>query len=343
MLSDAIEYPLEGDDAVPTLAIGGALSLASSALGVVGVLLLLVPLVGWVLGPLAALVGLVPTVLLGGYSVAVSRSVMDGRPEPPRFTDWEQYFRDGLALLGIAVVYSLPGIVLVAVGGLLATVAPLLPEGVAVILVLLVVYGGAVIAPIYQTSFMYVFPAAMVNYARTGELNAAWDVDTLRAVLTDRDYALAWGLATVVLLAASSAGSSLTLVLVGFAVLFYGQVAAVYLFTRGAAGALDVSTEWADSPTAPDGDSAGGECDGADDGNEPDDAEEDADGTVDEPDALEDVAGVGPATAEALRAAGYETIADLREASREELTGVERIGPAKADQIKSDVDQGHGE
>ncbi|AGN01126.1 methyl-accepting chemotaxis sensory transducer [Salinarchaeum sp. Harcht-Bsk1] len=53
--------------------------------------------------------------------------------------------------------------------------------------------------------------------------------------------------------------------------------------------------------------------------------------------ALTDVSGVGDAKAEALRAAGYETVADLRAATQAQLAQVEGIGDALAVEIKEAV------
>jgi large subunit ribosomal protein L32e len=52
---------------------------------------------------------------------------------------------------------------------------------------------------------------------------------------------------------------------------------------------------------------------------------------------IADVAGVGDATAEALREAGFESVADLREADDDDLTAVEGVGNALAARIKADV------
>ena len=52
---------------------------------------------------------------------------------------------------------------------------------------------------------------------------------------------------------------------------------------------------------------------------------------------LTDVSGIGDGTAESLQAAGFETVADLREASEDDLTEVEGIGNALAARIKADV------
>jgi large subunit ribosomal protein L32e len=52
---------------------------------------------------------------------------------------------------------------------------------------------------------------------------------------------------------------------------------------------------------------------------------------------LEDISGVGSSKADSLREAGFETVADLRAASQEDLADVEGIGNALAARIKADV------
>jgi large subunit ribosomal protein L32e len=52
---------------------------------------------------------------------------------------------------------------------------------------------------------------------------------------------------------------------------------------------------------------------------------------------LEDISGVGPSKAEALRAAGYETVEDVKAASQAELSDVDGVGNALAARIKADV------
>ncbi|MFC6989336.1 50S ribosomal protein L32e [Haloplanus sp. GCM10025708] len=56
-----------------------------------------------------------------------------------------------------------------------------------------------------------------------------------------------------------------------------------------------------------------------------------------EPQELEDIGGVGPSKAEALRDAGYETVEDLQASSQSELADVEGIGNALAARIKAEV------
>ncbi|WP_192498416.1 gas vesicle protein GvpO [Halorussus halophilus] len=56
-------------------------------------------------------------------------------------------------------------------------------------------------------------------------------------------------------------------------------------------------------------------------------------------DELEDVPGVGPETAEALRAAGFESVEDLRTASVEELTDADGVGEARASELTDELRQ----
>ncbi|ESS02951.1 MAG: LSU ribosomal protein L32E [uncultured archaeon A07HR67] len=55
------------------------------------------------------------------------------------------------------------------------------------------------------------------------------------------------------------------------------------------------------------------------------------------PDELEEISGVGPSKADALREAGYETVEDVKAASQSELSAVDGVGNALAARIKADV------
>jgi len=69
----------------------------------------------------------------------------------------------------------------------------------------------------------------------------------------------------------------------------------------------------------------------------PADAEEADAKSDDGPTDLTDISGVGDAKADALRAAGIETVEDVRGASQDDLADVEGIGNALAARIKADV------
>ncbi|WP_115865355.1 50S ribosomal protein L32e [Halorussus litoreus] len=57
----------------------------------------------------------------------------------------------------------------------------------------------------------------------------------------------------------------------------------------------------------------------------------------DGPESLDDISGVGASKAEALREAGYESVADVQAASQDDLAEVDGIGNALAARIKADV------
>ena len=58
---------------------------------------------------------------------------------------------------------------------------------------------------------------------------------------------------------------------------------------------------------------------------------------AEQPQELEDISGVGPSKAEALREAGYESIEDVKAASQGELSEVSGVGNALAARIKAGV------
>ena len=58
---------------------------------------------------------------------------------------------------------------------------------------------------------------------------------------------------------------------------------------------------------------------------------------ADEPQELEDISGVGPSKADALREAGYESIEDVKAASQGELSEVDGVGNALAARVKAGV------
>jgi large subunit ribosomal protein L32e len=62
--------------------------------------------------------------------------------------------------------------------------------------------------------------------------------------------------------------------------------------------------------------------------------DEDADEVITD---LTDISGVGDAKADALRDAGYETVADIRTASQDDLADIDGVGMALAARIKADV------
>jgi hypothetical protein len=55
------------------------------------------------------LIGLIPLIIVLGYTLVVTRNVMDGQANPlPEWNDWEGFLKRGLKLAGVLVVWALP-------------------------------------------------------------------------------------------------------------------------------------------------------------------------------------------------------------------------------------------
>jgi hypothetical protein len=219
MLEDALRFPWKGEQNVETILIGGVLSL----LGVF----------------------FVPTLFVYGYLVRVIRQVATGDDElPPVFDEWGELLVDGVLAFAISLVYFLVPAVVITVGVL----AWILPVGVGTsvggtggnsvaILGVLLALATAAVGLITLLAAVYLFPAAIAAFARTGSFGAAFSPSLLRRIGTDGDYAVAWLIAIVIgiiaqIVAGAVAITVLGLVLVPF-VTFYGNIASAYAIGRG--------------------------------------------------------------------------------------------------------------
>lgn len=234
MLGDAIEYPARGEDALTTVLVGGLLPILAGLIGFVGLALSIV-LIGFVILPLALLPGLA----LFGYYVAVLRGVTADDPDPPQFRDWKRLLVDGVRYLAVSVAYAVPfalftGVFLVVLAASEAAVGDPTAETIAAV----VSVGTALFAAGYLLVYAYVQPLALANVAREGRLGAAFDIDTLREAGLSKTYAVAWLLAALVWLVGGALEGSLWIVLVGFFIGFYANVARYYLYGRGLREAL---------------------------------------------------------------------------------------------------------
>lgn len=212
MLSDALSYPANSDDRIATILIGGILS-------VLGILV-------------------IPAFIIQGYMVRVLRGAIEGDDAAPSFTDWGTLIVDGIKLFVVNVVYGLviaiPLLVLTfvlglgsaAVGGPNAGAGPGLFVGAAFLV-------GSLIVLLVALVVGYFVPAAMANFAVEDSLGAAFDVSTVWAAATTREYFVSWLAALVVGVVGGLIGSALSVVVVGVFVLFYVQVVTYYLFGRG--------------------------------------------------------------------------------------------------------------
>ncbi|SFR58623.1 DUF4013 domain-containing protein [Halogeometricum limi] len=214
MLGDALSYPRNNPDWIPTILIGGVLS-------VLGVLIL-------------------PIFIVQGYSVRVMRSAAKGETSAPSFTDWGGLTVDGLKLFVISIAYALliviPIVAVTVVLGLGSTLAdpttgPSAAFGVATLL-------GFLVIGLFGLAIGYFAPAGYANFAVEDSLGAAFDVSTIVSAATTGEYFTAWVLAVLVGLVGGLLGGALSVVIVGIFVVFYVQIVVYYLFGRGFAKGL---------------------------------------------------------------------------------------------------------
>lgn len=208
MISEAIRYLNESDDAVTTVLLGGVLTLFAFLL--------------------------VPLFAVAGYLVRVLDRTANGDDEAPRFDDWGELIVDGAKASVIAFVYALvPTIVLLAFlvsGGLLgASGSDVLGAigGIGVFVGLLVWLALTLLVA-------YAVPAALANFAETRHIGAGFEPATMRRVLVDRTYATGWLTAFAIIVVGGVVSSLLNVVpLLGFIasafVGFYVAVAAYYV------------------------------------------------------------------------------------------------------------------
>ncbi|EJN58889.1 DUF4013 domain-containing protein [Halogranum rubrum] len=201
MLSDALSFPRSGDDWLPTLVIGALLI------------------------PLSVLV--IPAFILQGYFARVIRAAATNDSTAPSFTDWGDLLVTGLKMAVIGFAYSL--VINVPSFGLQFLVAFGANEssvGVLLVVMLLVVLALSLVVAFFA-------PAALVNFAIEDSFGAAFDFGTIWSGVATSEYVVAWLLAMVVGVVGFLVGAVFSVVLVGFLVLFYVQIATYYLLARG--------------------------------------------------------------------------------------------------------------
>lgn len=167
MLEEGLSYPFRGEDGIVRVVIGGVLNLLSMLI--------------------------IPAILLLGYYVRVLRETALENEEPPKFDDWGTMLVGGIQAIIISIVY---GIVPFAIafgimifGGLLGGAAG--RNGGAGIIA---GFGllGIFLFFLASLVLMYLLPAALTNFATEERFGAAFDFETIGAVVTSSKYFGAW-------------------------------------------------------------------------------------------------------------------------------------------------------
>jgi len=218
----ALRYPWTGDRNVERVAIGGLL-------GLFGILF-------------------VPILFVNGYLVRVLRAVSAGETETaPAFDDWGELLVEGLSATVIGAVYFGVPLLLVAVGFLVSFLPVLVGAGVGSdggvaaggFLGILGMLAVQLLGGILFLVAGYLLPGAVAAYARTDSVGAAFSPSTVRTIVTNREYAMAWLFAFAINVLAGVATNVAFVTIVGILfvpfISFYGQVACTYAIGRGVA------------------------------------------------------------------------------------------------------------
>jgi hypothetical protein len=228
-VEELARYPMESDDWLKTVLIGGGALLFSFLL--------------------------VPLFLVAGYLVETLRAGMAGAETPPEFDDWGRMLTEGVVASVIGLVYQIVplAVFLFFVGGsILAFLSGSEAGGGIGLLGLL---AGGFLSWLLSIVFAYVGMAGITNYAREGTFGAGFDVGVIGDVATDGSYLLAWVYVIVLQLVVGVVVSVLNAVpvlgsIVGVFVSFYALIIAGWLLGNGFAEATERTP-------APDTDAAG--------------------------------------------------------------------------------------
>ncbi|MFP8957310.1 DUF4013 domain-containing protein [Natrialbaceae archaeon A-CW3] len=217
-LNDTFRYPTESEDWMRTMLIGGLLSF---------------------LGFL-----LIPLVFVYGYLVRVIRESREGSQDLPSFDDWGDLFVEGLQVFVIGLVFMLIPLVVAAVtiGG--AVLAMLTGTDLGMVVGAGGLVLGLLLSMLLTLVFGYVAVAAIVNFALEETFSAAFDLQTLKSAMLHRDYAVAWILSVVVLIAGAVLGGLISEIpwigsIIAAFVGFYAAMVAAVLWGDGFSDAMD--------------------------------------------------------------------------------------------------------
>lgn len=188
MFEETLYYPSEGEQATNTLVIGGLLSVL-----------------------------VLPLLFVLGFLVLVLERTANESKDVPEFDDWEDLAVKGAAGLAItAAFYAVPVLLFAAFGD----VGIVTGSSEASLAGLGVVELGSLLLALALT---FVYPAALTNYAATGEIGAAFAFGDIADVITAENYLDAWLVGFVLFF------GGLALLAVLSIVSFVGTIVALFL------------------------------------------------------------------------------------------------------------------
>lgn len=213
-IEDAVTYPMESDDWLVTVLIGGVLSLLT--------------------------VLLIPLFLVAGYIVRAIRSNLASEPAPPTFGEWGELLVDGVKATVIGFVYMLVPLVVLSVTVGAAALAMVTGGDAGAAVGFGGMMLGMLVSFILFVLFGYLSAVGLVNFAREERFGAAFDVTVVKDVAFDGDFAVPYLLSVVVFIAASLVNVvPLVGSLLAAFTTFYAAIVAANLWADGFMQALD--------------------------------------------------------------------------------------------------------
>lgn len=216
-----VKYPMESEDWIKTVAIGGVALIFSFLI--------------------------VPYFLVTGYLVRAIRAGMEEAEEPPVFDEWGDLLKEGLVAGIIGLIYQIIPIIVVSVfvGGSILAMATGSDAGAGIGMLGLV--GGLFVGWILSVIFGFVGFAGVANYAKEGTFASGFDFGVISTVITSRVYLMAWVYVIALYIVATIAVGVLNVVpilggLVGAFVIFYAAIIAGWLWGSGFAEAMNMKT-----------------------------------------------------------------------------------------------------
>lgn len=225
-LESAFRYPIREPDGVERLFVGGILSYAFFLV--------------------------VPVFIILGYLLQVLDNSARGVVTPPEFSELGEMIVDGLKFTFVSLVYGIAPIILVvisfvfigsgqdtgAAGGILGGIGVL----------------GIFVSFVVAVVLSYIVPAALTNMAVEGNLEAAFEIDTIKQVALSGDYLVAWLIPFVLAVLVNIVVGLLWLTFIGLILVpfiqFYVQVVVFHLFGAAFGEVVDVGVS--EESTEPD-------------------------------------------------------------------------------------------
>jgi hypothetical protein len=130
------------------------------------------------------IIGLIPLIILIGYSVDVARNVMNGVEQPmPEWQDWGGFLSRGIKVFAAELVWAIPAILLV-LPLMIGTVLTNQGQGAEGIGILLVVCGSCLVV-IWTLFLTLITPAIFLRIAATDQFSSAFELGNMWAFTRD--------------------------------------------------------------------------------------------------------------------------------------------------------------